>query len=763
MNKAITDGLVLMPPAFADGLTVWSREDGTPGSATYDGSVDAALVSSDQDFADCLELTKTETVQRLRYTGETPILPGLYLRITARVKALSGNLPTVRIAGWAGDASGDPVASVPATGPETTLTGYGQVVEVSAIVGTGTRTGVDMIWGSEPVYGHFGLDLTGPNGGIVRIDNLSVEDVTAVFHRKMMDWVDVRDYGAVGDGTTDDVVAFNAADAAAAGRQVLVPAGTYLLGNHMTFENRVRFEGQVSMADAHRLVLRKNFELNSYIDAFGDEVLAFKKAFQALLNFTDHESLDLSGRRIELTAPLDMQAIVGNKTNFEIRRVIRNGQFNAEPGAAWDTETVTSAASYSTSSPTRLTNVANAANVPVGARVSGTGVGREVYVRAVDVSAGEITLSQPLWGAPGNQTYTFERYQYILDFSGFSKLSKITLTDIDFQCGGHCSAVMLAPLGSVFMLKDCVFNAPKDRGVTSIGNGCQALHIDRCDFVSNESPLASTARVSVAFNVNANDAKIRDNRFNRFGTTGVLAGSGHLIVGNHWFQGDDLADSPRSAGMVMSQTNMKSVVTGNYIDNCFFEWTNEHDPDPDFASEFSFGGLSLTGNIFTTNDVADWFAWIVVKPHGTGHFLHGFNVTGNTFKSLNGSIQRIERVDSSIAPLDASRMRNVTFQANTFNGIDQPTINPVTLTFSQDTPAATWTLDVSGYLPFDGWARTVPSLVAEGDIRTASGAKVYPMPTVTPNAGANKNLVQLVWPEAVEGIVTLTARSDNPF
>jgi hypothetical protein len=75
---------------------------------------------------------------------------------------------------------------------------------VSAIVGTGARGGVDMAWGDTPVYGHFGLDLTGPNSGQVRIESLRIEDVTSVFHRKLMDWVDVLDFGAVGDGVTDD-------------------------------------------------------------------------------------------------------------------------------------------------------------------------------------------------------------------------------------------------------------------------------------------------------------------------------------------------------------------------------------------------------------------------------------------------------------------------------------------------------------------------------------------------------------------------------
>ena len=60
-----------------------------------------------------------------------------------------------------------------------------------------------MAWGTDPVYAHVGLDLTGPNGGQVRIESITVEDVTSVFHRSLMDWVDVRDYGAIGDGTTD--------------------------------------------------------------------------------------------------------------------------------------------------------------------------------------------------------------------------------------------------------------------------------------------------------------------------------------------------------------------------------------------------------------------------------------------------------------------------------------------------------------------------------------------------------------------------------
>ncbi len=102
MNKAITDGVVLMPTPFAAGLDVWSSGDGTPGSDTYAGSGNGAFVPADQDFAGCLEIVKTQSVTKVRYMGETSVLPGCYLRVTARVKCLSGALPDVRIAGWPG-------------------------------------------------------------------------------------------------------------------------------------------------------------------------------------------------------------------------------------------------------------------------------------------------------------------------------------------------------------------------------------------------------------------------------------------------------------------------------------------------------------------------------------------------------------------------------------------------------------------------------------------------------------------------------------
>lgn len=761
MNKAITDGVQLMPPAFANGLGVWSSGDGVPGSDTYASSANAAFVPADQDFGGCLELLKTDATQKLRYMGQTPLLPGCYLRVTAKVKAISGNLPTVRIAGWAGGAGDTHVTGLTEVGPSKALSSYGDVVEVSAIIGAGQRNGVDMVWGTAPLYGHFGLNLTGQNGGVVRIDDIVIEDVTEVFHRDMMNWVDVRDYGAVGDGVTDDAAAFEAADSAADGRRVLVSKGTYFLGSSVTIESRIQFEGTVTMPDAAILSLTKEFHLPSYIDAFGNEELAFKKAFQSLLNNSDHESLDLGGRRVSLTGPIDLHAVVGNHDSYAQRRVIQNGQLKAEDNVAWDPDVFTSQATYSTSNAFRLTNVANVANIPVGAHVTGSGVGREVYVRAVDVAAGEVSLSQPLYDAVGTQNYTFTRYKYMLDFSGFSKITFFSLANLELQCSNRSSGVCLAPLGSVFQIRDCFINRPRNRGVTSIGDGCQGMLIDRTQFNSPENGLLAQDRQVIAVTANANDVKLRNNRATQFRHFAVLSGTNSIISGNHFFQGDSANNGPGTAGIVIALRSCNTSISGNYVDNCFIEWTNERETSPDFSGGFGFAGMTISNNVFLAGGMASWFSFIVVKPYGTGQFVNGLNVAGNTFRGVGSVINRVERVDTSFAPLDLGRMGKVFFRGNTFHNVSAGAINPLTLEHTQSSTANTWTVDFAGKLPFEGYTQKVEGVVARGAIVNGSNQAQFVMPYIKSEQGPQNDQVTVNWPSAVRGTVGVTVRMDN--
>ncbi len=763
MNKAVTDGILFMPPAFGSGLNVWSSGNGTPGSDTYDNAVNAAFVPSDQDFGGALEVQKASATQKLRYMGQTPILPGCYLRITARVKAISGNLPTVRIAGWAVAPGGGHVSGVNETGPQVTLQTYGKVVEVSAIVGTGNRTGVDMVWGPQPSYGHFGLDLTGANGGIVRIDDIQIEDITRVFLRDLLSTVDVRDYGAIGDGVHNDAPAFEAADAAADGRDVLVPHGTYRLGGSVTMQSTVRFDGHVTMAAQHIFTLTKNFHLPAYIDAFGDEEEAFRKAFQALLNNSGHDSLDMQGRIISLTGPIDMSAAVPDKSSYSQRRLIKNGQFYALDRPAWDTDVVTSQGTYSPNDSLTLTNVTNVANIPIGAVVEGNGVGREVYVSAVDISAQEVRLSQQLYDASGTQIFTFRRFKYMLDFSGFEKLSKFSISNVEFQADGDCSCVMLPRAGTGFHFRDCFFTRPKDRGISSPAVGDQGMIVDRCQFLSNESSANVADRTTIALNANANDVKLRDNRIVRFRHFALLAGSSNIVSGNHWFQGDNSNDGTRSAGLILTRTNCRTTINSNYVDNCFIEWSNEHDSAPEFSSEFSFSALNLVDNVFLAGNVAPWFTFLVVKPHGAGHFLNGLNVSGNSFRIIDDPVDRIERIDTSFADLDYNRIKNIAFSDNTFGNIHNPVSSPLLLEYEQSSPAATWTIQPGASLPFGAFAQTVTSVLPAGPLRDVGGSVVHIAPYYEAKQGPDRNQIRLQFGTPVRGTVTVMVRIDDPF
>ena len=572
---------------------------------------------------------------------------------------------------------------------------------------------------------------------MIRIDDLVIEDVTELYFQDLLKHFDVRDYGALGDGTTDDRSAFIAADAAAAGREILVPSGSYFIGRSLTLHAPVSFEGTLNMAETSVLSLTKQFDLPTYIRAFGDEERGFVKAFQSLLSDSDHESLDMAGRRVTINGPLDMARLSG-RTSFAQRRMIRNGQLYAAGESVWNSAKVTSQGSYSTYYQTRLSNVKNVVNIQVGSLVEGVGVGREVYVRAVDLSAQQVTLSQPLYAAEGTQEYTFTRFQYLLDFSGFGSLHKMCFSDIEFQCNVKANAIMLPQTGWLFQLRDCYVTRPRHRAITSIGTGCQGMLIDNCFFHTAENNKNAQDRESIVLNTNGNDVKLRNNWASQFRHFAVMSGSYNVISGNHIYQGDAVKDGLRLAGIVLAQANISTTIVGNYIDNCSLEWTNEHDATPDYNAGFGFSALSVTNNVFLCGDTADWFSYIVLKPYGTGHSISGLDISGNTFRAVNGKIDRVERVDTSFADIDYSKLHDIQIAGNSFHNIKAHVTNPVIKNHRQNSLDSTWRVNFDGALPFKGHARAVTSVVVTGTLKNGSNVTRYTSPSVQTSGGLRK-------------------------
>ncbi|WP_139280678.1 hypothetical protein [Shimia gijangensis] len=159
--------------------------------------------------------------------------------------------------------------------------------------------------------------------------------------------------------------------------------------------------------------------------------------------------------------------------------------------------------------------------------------------------------------------------------------------------------------------------------------------------------------------------------------------------------------------------------------------------------------------------MAPWFAYLVIKPHGSGHFIGGMTVTGNKFRSIQStSIDRVDSVDTSHASLDMSKGKNILFEGNTFHAVDTPCFNPLVVTHTQNTAAQTWTVDSDDRLPFGGQTRTIESVVMKGKVKNAGNVTQFTSPYVTTEQGANNDQVYLNWQTAVSGTVTVRMRMD---
>jgi hypothetical protein len=181
MDSGICFKIDLMPPAFEEGLGLWSNGDGTPDAPTYDTAANARLAKNDPDFGDCLELRKVNSVQRLRYAGEIPFMRGSFIEVTVRIKALRGPLPLAHIAAWTGGRHGRSVPGMACMGPVVSLGAHDEICQLRAVIGPEPFDGVDMVWSTDVLYAHIGLDLIGPDQGVVRVDALGVRDVSDSF------------------------------------------------------------------------------------------------------------------------------------------------------------------------------------------------------------------------------------------------------------------------------------------------------------------------------------------------------------------------------------------------------------------------------------------------------------------------------------------------------------------------------------------------------------------------------------------------------
>lgn len=88
---------------------------------------------------------------------------------------------------------------------------------------------------------------------------------------KLRQYVSVKDFGATGDGSTNDTAAAQAASAANVGGDVFFPAGTYLFSSDITFACNVIMDSDAKIITSNKLIFSAGFEapLAYCLDASG--------------------------------------------------------------------------------------------------------------------------------------------------------------------------------------------------------------------------------------------------------------------------------------------------------------------------------------------------------------------------------------------------------------------------------------------------------------------------------------------------------------
>ncbi len=246
--------------------------------------------------------------------------------------------------------------------------------------------------------------------------------------------LDVRDFGAIGDGLADDSAALISATRAAGRRGIAVPPGAYRLTTDLTVDGPARIVGRIIQPADKLFILTENLDLPSYIAAFGREA-GPPKAFAALFAIRCDATLDFRGETVVLDAPFDFARYVPAGL-IRFRRGLRRGRISVRPGPRW-------------------------------------------------LSEEDDVLEEC-------------RRRYALDLSGFTEIGEVVVNDLTLDLAGCADGIRLPRRRGAARFSDLVVAEPSGCGLADLATGHAPLDLDGCRFIARREAAATGITTSGA-------------------------------------------------------------------------------------------------------------------------------------------------------------------------------------------------------------------------------------------------------------------------
>ncbi|MHC8945934.1 hypothetical protein ACYX78_14805 [Advenella incenata] len=425
-----------------------------------------------------------------------------------------------------------------------------------------------------------------------------------------------------------------------------------------------------------------------------DQKAQVAEAFYALLKKGRYSELDLEGRQVAIDGVMDFGAIWQGESYTGGGKIVRNGWFSALTDVP---QTVNFTRSMKTEVGSTLVSISSTAGLMPGMYVSGPAVARETYIVGVELpddGPNTFRINTRAWRSVENVTHRFQEFDYMFDFKNVDNLANFRFHDITFNALGMVSIFRGPKAGSTISFNRCILNQPKMRGITFWTSGGSNLQIDNCQGSSSthERGLPPEERQSIFCTVSTNDCKFRGNYVWEFRHTLVLHGSGNVLTGNHFWQGqqktagEDPALNTRTASIILTSANNKTNITGNYIDNSWIELANDNTTAQNWPLG---GGVTITGNQFTTVSKIGTYGFIALAPYKANSTCARISVVGNVFKNVDGgdhgTVVPMEKADVIIVPqgsngsIDRSQVSQIYWRANSYSQVKKSTSSELTI------------------------------------------------------------------------------------